>query len=348
MMETIQAFQACGWRVSFVPEDNFAHLPMVTSRLQRQGIETIYWPNFKSIEDIFAERGDEFDIVLISRVGPASKHLATVRSRSPKSKVIFNTVDLHFLREQREAELSQNPEAIRNAEKTRLRELDAITASELTIVHSTVEEEILKRETPQAKVSVFPWVSPVRRPNVSLKLRRNVLFVGGFRHAPNVDGLRWFLQDIWPRIRARVPDATFNVIGADAPAEFDAYNGRDGVTMLGWVQDLDPQLDLARVSVAPLRYGAGVKGKVITALSCGVPVVCTSIASEGTGMKHAQDVIVSDDAAGFAASVLRLMSDDETWTSLSESGLRFVEANYSRNAARERVLNMITAVGLKA
>ncbi len=347
MLETIQSFQACGWRVSFVPEDNFAHLPTFTSRLQRVGIEALYWPNFKSVDEILANRSDEFDIVLISRVGPASKHLGTVRNRSPKAKVIFNTVDLHFLREQREAELSQNPEAIRKAERTRMSELQAVASSDLTIVHSTVEQDILKRETPQANVSVFPWVSTVRRPTISLRVRRNVLFIGGFRHAPNVDGLRWFLQDIWPRIRAEAPDATFNVIGADAPTEFDAYNGCDGVTMMGWIQNLDPQLDLARVSVAPLRYGAGVKGKVISALSCGLPVVCTSIASEGTGMKHGRDVIVADEPAEFAASVLRLMKNDEVWAGLSESGLRFVEQNYSRKAARERVASMITAVGLK-
>ncbi|RYD86003.1 MAG: glycosyltransferase [Verrucomicrobiaceae bacterium] len=348
MMETIQSFQACGWRVSFVPEDNFAHLPGVTSRLQRAGIEPLYGPHFKSVEEILLARRDEFEIVLISRVGPASRHLDAVRSGAPRAKVIFNTVDLHFLREQREAELSKDAEAVRRADKTRIMELNAISKSELTIVHSTVERDILARETPQAPVVVFPWVSPVRRPNVPLAMRRNVLFIGGFRHAPNVDGLRWFLTEIWPQVRAQAPDATFNVIGADAPAEFDAYNGRDGVTMMGWIQNLDPQLDLARVSVAPLRYGAGVKGKVISALSCGVPVVCTSIASEGTGMVPTQDVIVANEAHEFAASVLRIMKDDAAWASLSESGLRFVEQNYSRDAARNRVADMIAAVGLSA
>ena len=346
MMETIQSFQACGWRVSFVPEDNFAHLPVVTSRLQRVGIETLYWPTYRSVDEILAKRGNEFDIVLISRVGPASKHLSTVRSRAPDAKVIFNTVDLHFLREQREAQFSKNSEAIKKAERTRTIELQAVVESDLTIVHSTVEAEILKREAPEAQVCVFPWVSPVRSPTIPISLRRNVLFIGGFKHAPNIDGLRWFLQDIWPRVRAQLPDATFNVIGADAPSEFDAYNGRDGVTMMGWVQDLDPQLDLARISVAPLRYGAGVKGKVISALSCGVPVVCTSIACEGTGMVPGEDVIVSNDPEEFVSSILRLFKDDEAWARLSDRGLRFVGENYSRSAARERVAGMISAVGV--
>ena len=115
---------------------------------------------------------------------------------------------------------------------------------------------------------------------------------------------------------------------------------------MGWVQDLDPQLDLARISVAPLRYGAGVKGKVISALSCGVPVVCTSIACEGTGMVPGEDVIVSNDPEEFVSSILRLFKDDEAWARLSDRGLRFVGENYSRSAARERVAGMISAVGV--
>jgi GT2 family glycosyltransferase/glycosyltransferase involved in cell wall biosynthesis len=346
MMEMIKSFRDSGWRTSFVPEDNFAHLPVITSRLQRHGIEALYWPHFQSVDEILEKRGEEYDVVLISRVGPASKHFETVRRRAPKAKIIFNTVDLHYLREQREAALSQDPDAVKRAEKTRTSELSIVASSDLTIVHSTVERDILGREAAGANVTVFPWISDVRRSAAPLSDRESILFVGGFRHAPNVDGLRWFLQNVWPRVRAQAPGAMLKVIGADAPPEFDSYNGVDGVTMMGWVQNLDAQLDRARLSVAPLRYGAGVKGKVVSALSTGVPVVCTTIASEGMGLCSGREVVVANDPDEFAYAVVRLLNDDEAWAFLSENGLRFVDENYSRNAALKRVKEMIRIVGL--
>jgi glycosyltransferase involved in cell wall biosynthesis len=273
------------------------------------------------VDEILEKRGAEFDIVVISRMETAARHLNVVRARAPHAKIIFNTVDLHFLREQREAELSGNADALQKAEKTKALELQAVSGSDLTIVHSTVERDILDKERPEAKVALFPWVSSVLPPSVPLSSRDSILFVGGFRHAPNADGLRWFLDAIWPRVRAQVRQAKFNIVGPDAPEDIRNWHGRDGVSVLGWVENLDPQLNRARVSVAPLRFGAGLKGKVVLALSRGLPVVCTSIASEGMGLRSGVDVLVADDPEEFARAIVTLLNDETAWLQLSRNGL---------------------------
>jgi glycosyltransferase involved in cell wall biosynthesis len=346
MMEMIRSFKESGWRTSFIPEDNFAHLPDATPRVQRAGIEAIYWPQFKTVEEFLRARGREFDIVLISRVACAEKHLRTVRRLAPHARIIFNTVDLHYLREAREATLAQDSNALARSERTKAVELAAVVASDLTIVHSVAEKEILAKEAPAGRVYVFPWVAEAHTSSAPFAGRRNVVFVGGFRHAPNVDGLAWFVRDVWPLVRAKAPTAALQVVGADAPPEFAQLDGVNGVRMMGWIPDLDDLLGRARLTVAPLRYGAGVKGKVVSSLSSGVPVVGTKIAAEGMGLALGQDVLVADDPAEFADAVVRVLNDDTLWAQLSTNGLKFVDENYSRTAARRRVREMVDALNL--
>jgi len=345
MMEMLRAFQKDGWRVSFVPEDNFAYLADATPTLQQEGMEAIYWPYYRSVEDVLTRRGAEFDIVLISRVSVAAKHLTAVRRLAPHARVIFNTVDLHFLREAREAEISGDAERLRHSERTKVAELGAATSSDLVIVHSTVEQEILSREAPSAKVFVFPWVAEARKQPADLKGRDRVLFIGGFRHPPNVDAVNWLVADIWPLVRSAVPSATLRIIGPDAPDSFYAFDGKNGVQLVGWVPELEPELDRARLTVAPLRFGAGIKGKVISSISNGVPVVCTPVAAEGMGVEDGREVAIAADAAGMAEAIIRMLTDDAEWKSLSAAGAAFVDANYSQAAALERVREMIRIAG---
>ena len=346
MLEMLRAFQKDGWRISFIPEDNFAFLPDVTPRMQREGIEAIYWPHYKSVSEFLTERGSEFDMVLISRVTVAARHMKTVRSLAPRAKVIFNTVDLHFLREAREAALSGDAEGMRQSERTKAVELSMAAESEVVIVHSTAERDILQNEAPLAKVYVFPWVAQARQRPQDLAGRESVLFIGGFRHPPNVDAVNWLASDIWPRVRAAVPDAKLRIIGPDAPGSFSQFDGRDGVHLVGWVPELEPELERARLTVAPLRFGAGIKGKVISSISNGVPVVCTPIAAEGMGVRNGREVVVAGEAAELADAIIHLLSDDRRWKELSGSGLAFVRTHYSPEAALRRVREMAAIAGV--
>jgi len=155
---------------------------------------------------------------------------------------------------------------------------------------------------------VFPIVVELReRPKRTRA--PELLFVGGFIHPPNEDGICWFVREVWPDVRDAVPDATLTIVGSHASAEVLALERCAGVRVVGYVPDTAPYLDRAAVSIAPLRYGSGMKGKVVEALACGVPVVTTSAGAQGLEVRAGVDLEVADQPQAFAHAVVALLQN---------------------------------------
>jgi hypothetical protein len=162
--------------------------------------------------------------------------------------------------------------------------------------------------------------------------RSGLLFVGSFWHAPNVDAVLWLCREVLPLARRQLPDLHARIVGAGAPPEVRALAG-EGVEIAGQVPDLQPDLDGARVSLAPLRYGAGVKGKVGEAMAHGLPVVTTSIGAEGMGIEPGRHALVADDAEAFAAAIVCAHQDQDLWESLRDAGRELIAARQGREPA---------------
>jgi glycosyltransferase involved in cell wall biosynthesis len=172
--------------------------------------------------------------------------------------------------------------------------------------------------------------------------RRDLVFVGGFQHPPNMDAVTWFVREVFPLVRAKLPDCKFHVIGSKVPPSITAL-ADEHVIVHGYVEDIAPYMDGCRVSVAPLRYGAGVKGKVNMAMSYGLPVVATPIAVEGMHVESGNDVLVAENAQTFADAVIRAHDDEALWNHLSACGLENVRRYFSFDAARgavQRILDL--------
>ena len=199
---------------------------------------------------------------------------------------------------------------------------------------SDTERVLLADDAPQADVRILSNLHALGAQGPAWSQREDLLFVGGFRHPPNVDALLWFAREVFPRIRAAQPGMQFHCIGGDVPAEVQALSAIDGIRIHGHVPDLQPWLDGCRLSVAPLRYGAGVKGKVNQAMAHGLPVVATSPAVEGMHLIDGQDALVADDAGGFADAVLRLHGDEALWNRIAANGRDNVARHFSMDAAR--------------
>ncbi len=277
---------------------------------------------------------------MLSRHYVAASYVGLVRLYAPQATLAFDTVDLHYLREQRAAELSGKPELARHAAATRAQELKLIRECDVTFVVSPVEQELLAREAPGARVEVLSNVHEIYGCRQPYGQRRDLVFVGGFQHPPNTDAVEWFVHEVFPRVRAELPDVTFHVIGSKVPDAIRAL-ADEHVLVHGYIQDIAPYMDGCRLSVAPLRYGAGVKGKVNMAMSYGLPVVATSAAVEGMHVRDGEDVLVADDAAAFAAHVVRLYRDEALWNRLSANGLDNVERHFSFAAAREALRQVL-------
>ena len=339
MVNLMRVLIDLGAQVSFLP-DNRAFVERYTPALQALGVEALYSPYAQDPVALLRERGREFDLIVLSRHYVAASYVGLARLYAPQAKLAFDTVDLHYLREQRAAALTGNTDLTRHAAATRAQELKLIRECDVTLVVSPVEQELLARDAPGARVEVLSNVHEVYGCRARFAERADLVFVGGFQHPPNTDAVSWFARDVFPLIRAELPDLRFHVIGSNVPEAIRAF-ANEHVIVHGYIEDITPYMDGCRVSVAPLRYGAGVKGKVNMAMSYGLPVVATPIAVEGMHVAVGADVLVADDAQAFAAEVVHLYRDEALWNTLSANGLANVERHFSFCAAREAVQRIL-------
>jgi GT2 family glycosyltransferase len=341
MFNLLRLLREEGHAVTFFA-DNLKHDGDYTLTLQQLGVQVWWSPWLRNMLRWFAKYGRGFDLIIASHHYVASHYLLLARKLAPQARFVFDTVDLHYLREQREAELSGDPKQQRVAQKTRSRELRLIRKADLTLVVSPIEQELLAREAPDAKVEVLSNVHRSTAVQTPFGERRDLVFVGGYRHPPNTDAALWLAREIYPLIRARQPDIALHVIGSDATPEILALNEIDGVRVHGHVPDLAPYMDGCRIGLAPLRYGAGVKGKINLSMAHGQPVVATAAAVEGMHLRDGVDVLIADEPEAFAAAVLRLYDDDHLWQTLAYNGLVNIEQHFSFDAAR-RALRRVLA-----
>ncbi len=338
MWNILRILRRLGCRVCFIA-DNQAYDGRYTRALQEIGVEALYHPYIHSIEQHIEESGSRYDVVMLSRVEVASRCMALVRRHCASAKVIFDTVDLHYLRKSREAMLGEPADPL-EIKRVKGEEIAAIFLADVTLVVSPVEQELLGHEAPGARVEIVSNIHAADPTNTPFEERAGILFIANFEHPPNGDGLEYYLREIHPLIRHRCPEVELTVIGAGVPVELEAMAGA-GVRFVGYVADIRTYFSKSRLSIAPLRYGAGVKGKINTSMSLGVPVVTTTIGAEGMGLEHGKDVLIGDTPKAFAQSVVRLYSDAELWSDLVRHGLHNVEANFSFERA-ERSLAKIT------
>ena len=350
-LNLMRILQGLGFKVGFAPEDNFLHMAPYTADLQRIGIECLYAPYVGSLEQHLAEHGGDYDAVLVFRLLAVERNLAALRRYCPRAKLIFHTSDLHHLREQREAELADSDELRERAARTRERELAVIRQVDACIVHSSHEKTLLDAELglgpERSHVFLFGWAIDIPGTRVPFADRDGLLFVGGFQHQPNTDAVLYFAREIFPLIRQRLPQMRLRIVGSRAPAEVLALAG-DGIEVLGFVEDLASLLDCSRLSVVPLRYGAGIKGKIGTSLSHGLPCVSTLIGAEGMGLADGDGVLIADTPQDFADAVLRLHEDATLWQAASSGALAFVERNYSLRAGLATVATLLERIGISA
>jgi GT2 family glycosyltransferase len=332
MVNLMRLLGELGCRASFLP-DNRLWVERYTPALQELGVEALYAPWAADPVKLFRERGAEFDAIVLSRHYVAASYVGLARLYAPRAKLIFDTVDLHYLREQRAAELEGKPELARHAASTRAQELKLIRECDVTLVVSEAEQRLLATDAPGARVEVLSNVHEVHGCRAGFGERRDLVFVGGFQHPPNADAVAWFVGEVFPLVRASLPYCRFHVIGSKVPASMLAL-ADEHVIVHGYVADITPYMDGCRVSVAPLRYGAGVKGKVNMAMSYGLPVVATPVAVEGMHVVSGEDVLVADDAQAFADAVIRVYEDEVLWNRLSAHGMDNVRQHFSFDAAR--------------
>lgn len=342
-LQYLELLVKIGYLITFVP-DNFVAYQPYTERLQQLGIEVLYgswyhWHWKRWLRD----NGHYFDYVVLSRPHVARKYLKSIR-RNSQAKIIYFGHDLHYVREARHHEVTGDKASLSEARRWKKIELELMDQVDAAYFFSDYEIQELRRERPRAALRQIPLfiTDETRAASSSLPVfekKEGLLFVGSFTHQPNADAVQWFVREVMPSVLKRLPGIVLTVVGPQPPKEITRL-ASSSVIIAGAVSDeeLAESYRRARLVVAPLRFGAGVKGKIIQAMECDVPVVTTTVGAEGIP-DAAVALSVADDANDFAESVACLYSDRAAWDAAVVGGRRILAQHFSIEAAR----NVISA-----
>jgi GT2 family glycosyltransferase/glycosyltransferase involved in cell wall biosynthesis len=343
MSELLGILGDLGFAVTFVPQ-NGIDMPVYREALTARGIEVLRSP--ADLDDYMRGVLPDLRLVVLSRPTVAWANYPMMRSLAPDALLVYDTVDLHHVRERRRAATETTPgSASKSADYHYGMEMSLTGLVDQVWVVSEPEAAAVLAADPSIDVAVVPNVHRLEPTGPPFETREGLLFVGSYSHDPNRDAARWLVEEILPRVRRSLGEVPVAVVGSRVTPEIEALAG-DGVAVHGWVPSLDDLYRRSRLFVAPLRYGAGMKGKIGEACAYGLPVVTTSIGIEGMGLADGDDVLVGDDAESFAAAVVDAYQDPDLWGRLAVNGRRAVEERLSSDRVRADLAQTLKALGL--
>ena len=336
VLHYIELLAELGYSVAFVSAFGGDVSPYADD-LRNAGVEVVLppWTAERMRSWLAREAQDGLDAVCVHRHFVAAEWIPALRDATT-ARIVYSPVDLSFIRQRRRFELDGTSGADVQANRLEAEELHLLASADAVHVVSRYEEELVRELVPGSEVRTVPifiYGDGASRSGRSFDQRANLMFVAGFLHEPNPDAARWLIEEIQPLVRREIPEALILLVGSNPPPEVVRLAG-DGVIVTGRVTDatLETLYSQTRVVVCPLRFGAGVKGKVVESLFHGVPAVVTPIAAEGLPDIE-EHVLVAESAEEFAARVVELYSDSALWNRLQARAKPYVERTFSRSTA---------------
>jgi len=341
MYQYITLLQSLGSKVIFLP-DNLERLEPYTTEMQQLGIEVIYGKF--DFDSWLRENGKHLDMVWLSRPNIAIKYIERLKKQT-NANILYYPHELHYLRVLRKALLEKDDVGMKESERLKEIEFNVLKNADISVFFSVVEKNIISKEFPDKRVEILPlyfYKKLLKKSKIGFETRRGIIFLGGFNHLPNVDAVLWFVKEIFPHILTQLPEMKLFIIGGDLPQKIlDLTN--NNIIFTGYIKlrDLGSYFEKARVFVAPLRYGAGLKGKIITSMYYGVPSVITTIANEGFEMIDGENALIADEPKEFAERVVELYTNKKLWEKLSKNSIELVKSRFSTQIARRKILSII-------
>ena len=333
-LQEMRLVQSLGYKVSFI-STNMAHLGKYTEDLQKSGVEVIYAPFYMNAGEYLDQHAADFDAFYITRYYVAQNVLEQIRRQAPNARILFNNADLHFLRELRAAKSEDDAGKLERARQTRTDEIEVIRNVDVVLSYNDVEHSVIQAYTDgESTVVKCPWVVDVPSAVPGARARKGLSFLGSFRHHPNAEGVQWFVRDVMPTLIAQDPEAHLTIYGSGMGDDIRALH-TDHVLPHGFIEDAADAYNSHRVFVAPLLSGAGIKGKVLSALSHGIPCVISPIAAEGIGLRSGYDCLIAERPEEWADAVNLLCTDDILWETLSQNARGYMHNCFSFERGRE-------------
>ena len=339
-MQVIQLFDEEGYDITFAS----TAIPSARSvKLEEMGIRVenilLNCPSFDSFISKLKP-----DIVLFDRYTSEEQFGWRVADHCPDAVRILDTEDLHFLRKARQEAVKENIPVTKAYlfTDTAKRELASILRSDISLIISEAEMELLQTTfgIPNGLLYYLPFLVALSQEKIEalpkFEERDHFMTIGNFQHAPNTDSVMFLKKEIWPRIKEQLPEAELHIYGAYAPkhiAEMD--NTTEGFILKGWTLDVSGVMEKAKVCLAPLRFGAGLKGKLLDAMLNGTPSITTSIGSEGLQGEFSFGGMIEDEINGIVNAAVLLYSEKEPWLEAQKNGFRIVENRFQKASFSE-------------
>lgn len=336
----LRIFAQYGFTITILPiQHQFKSIPEATIRER-----TIYWESSgiqvlvrnTSFLDYISRIADTHTLFWYDAYISAEIALPRLKTMYPKACHAFDTVDLAHRRFFREAKIKDNKKLLLRAIDVKRKEYALAAKANVTIMISKEEEAILKKDLPSATLFYLPNVHPCQHQTPQFENRNGVSFVGNYLHTPNLDAVNWFIKEIWPLCLERSPDLRLNLVGS-GPLNSLNLSEIKNVNLVGYVNDLEDFLSRSRLTIAPLRFGAGIKGKVLFSLSQGIPCVGTTVAAEGMEFLTNKGFTLAESPEAFAVAVEQLHNNQDIWSKQRNKGLYTVEKAFGLSASEDRI-----------
>ncbi|MEA3445688.1 MAG: glycosyltransferase [Bacteroidota bacterium] len=331
----IKLFLKMGFQVHFIGDNFYRHQPY-TKVLQELGVEVLYGDYYQ--KNIFAwlrENGNNFDFVIAHRMHIAPKYLDTIEKYS-SAKIAYVGHDLQFISSLRKYEFSGDINHKKESSKFKIIETKIFKTVDIIFPFSSYEAPFIKEIVPEKIVKTIPVFFYDKIPEIKTGFheRKDLLYVGFFGHPPNVDAALWFSKDIFPLIKKMIPDINLNIVGSN-PTDKIKQLQNESITITGYVSDekLLEYYQKSRVAVLPLRFGAGVKGKLLESLYHQIPTVITTVAAEGVP-EIENYTLITDNVQEFAEKTKLIYTNEKMWEKYSAGGKELIKKYYTEEAAR--------------
>ncbi len=333
ILSHVRALKALGYEVSFIAARAMDDTAKAEALRAAEEIACYAAPYYYSVEDVLRRQAGSFNVVYLHRLSNAADYLSLVRTYQPKARIVFSVADLHHLRTARQGEVQQRPELVEFSRHMAFREFTMARMADAVITHSPVEARMLAEQMKPGKIHIVPWAVPPRPTAVPFAERAGLAVIGQFGHPPNPDAVFWLIRHVMPLVWAQDPAIACLIVGHDWTAA--SLAGSDArVHVIGPVDELSEIFGKVRLTVAPLRFGAGIKGKVLESFAAGIPCVMSPIAAEGIPLTPPLTDLVADGAQSMARIILKFHRDEGANDAARDAGLGLV----ARETTEERVI----------
>jgi glycosyltransferase involved in cell wall biosynthesis len=346
IFKIMQLVKSLGFHVMFLPADGEKNAKYF-EQMVLEGFEVLYrFPNRQGMIKILMNRLHNIDMVWLCKPHN-NEQFKFLFERKKDLRWIYDTIDLHFLRLKREGELSKDDNVIQSANAIKQVELDIAKHADITIAITNDEQIILQNEQIN-NVVVIPNIHEIKTTPEeanSFSSRNGLLFIGGYLHKPNIDAAEWLVKEIMPIIWKQNPSIVLTLLGSRPTTEVLALQS-ERVIVPGYIHDVSSYFNNNRIFVAPLRFGAGMKGKIGQSLEFGLPIVSTDIGVEGIGLTDGHDVMVANDTAAFAEKIILLYNSPELWNKISNNSRNAVKA-YTPEVVKQQLKDLLESLNQK-